>query len=86
MLKMYWKLKRATRSLEFFTMNNWIFSTDNVAQLFKSLSVEDQKRFYFNVHNINWQAYIKQYCLGIRRFILKESDSTVNSARSRLIM
>lgn len=40
--------------------------------------------FCFDVTKIEWPTYLKNYYMGIRRYILKEDVKTVPSARRKL--
>jgi len=84
MLKIYQKLTKATNSLQFFTTHQWKFSTDNMGELFNKLSLEDQKLFNFNIKEVNWPNYIGKYCLGMRKYVLKEDISTLPAARKHI--
>jgi len=48
------------------------------------MSAEDRRTFNFDVRQIDWQSYVEDYCLGIRRYILKEGDDTIPAARTSL--
>jgi fatty acyl-CoA reductase len=84
MLRVYQKLTKATTSLQFFTTHQWHFTTDNMMELYDKLSPEDQKLFNFNVKEVNWPNYIGKYCLGMRKYVLKEDLSTLPAARKHM--
>ncbi|XP_039752197.1 putative fatty acyl-CoA reductase CG5065 [Pararge aegeria] len=84
MVRVQNKLEKASSCLEYFTTRQWAFSDDNVQALCTALSVEDRNTFDFDVTNIDWDAYIESYVLGIRRFLFKESPDTL--PRSRKIL
>ena len=48
------------------------------------MSPTDKARFNFNVEDIDWQTYMHRYIHGLRKYILREDDSTLNLARKRL--
>lgn len=68
MTKIQDKLSKAAKCLEYFTTNEWKFEDDNVRNLTLSLSDSDRKEFCFDVTKIDWDVYIENYVLGIRRF------------------
>lgn len=78
------KLEKASACLEYFTTRQWAFADDNVQELCTYLSPEDRQTFDFDVTNINWDAYIESYVLGIRRFLFKESPETLPRSRKLL--
>jgi len=84
MLKIYGKLTKALNSLRFFTTHEWRFVTENMQVLHGMMALEDQKTFNFNVKDINWQSYIGQYCLGIRKYVMKDDLSTLPAARKHV--
>ncbi|XP_045176166.1 fatty acyl-CoA reductase 1-like [Mercenaria mercenaria] len=79
------KLQKAVSSLEFFTSKGWTFSNDNMFMLEKALSAEDRKTFTFNPKTIHWPTYMEAFCLGTKRFVLKEELSQLPHARKALL-
>lgn len=84
MVRIYDKLHRATNALEWFTTHDWNFKSNNVIEMSERLQGIDQKTFQFDVRNLQWTDYWHDYVLGIRKFILKEEDETIQSARNKL--
>ncbi|KAL8601936.1 hypothetical protein ACOMHN_008428 [Nucella lapillus] len=78
------KLWKAVNSLEYFTSNQWHFRNDNIFMLLNRLSNEDKKTFPFDPRTIDWSKYMENYCLGAKRFILKEEISELPRARLQL--
>jgi fatty acyl-CoA reductase len=48
------------------------------------MTAEDQKTFYTDPRTLHWPTYIQNYCLGTKKFILKEEQSGVPAARAHL--
>ncbi|VVD02621.1 unnamed protein product [Leptidea sinapis] len=84
MMRVQNKLENASACLEYFTTRQWAFSDDNVKALCAALSPQDRGIFDFDVTNIDWDAYIESYVLGIRRFLFKESPETLPKSRKVL--
>lgn len=84
MVRIQEKLCKAAKCLEYFTTQQWQFEDDNVRHLATCLSESDRKEFPFDVAAINWENYIENYVLGIRRYIFKEDISTIPKARRQL--
>jgi len=84
MVRIAQKLDRAAACLEYFTTHEWKFSNDNVQALWGELSEPDQRAFNFNLTALHWQTYMEQYCLGTKRFVMKEELSTLPMARKHL--
>ncbi|KAH7985469.1 hypothetical protein HPB52_025616 [Rhipicephalus sanguineus] len=43
-----------------------------------------RRTFDFDIRSIDWVAYMEQYILGVRRYVLKEDPSTIPTARRNL--
>jgi fatty acyl-CoA reductase len=78
------KLKKATETLEFFTTHQWEFTNDNIFMLLNQMNEVDSKIFNFDVKELHWPSYIEQYCLGAKKFVLKEDMSKMNQCRKAL--
>lgn len=57
---------------------------DDLTKEVKALKDSDQ--FNTNMHDFDWDTYVCNYTLGIRKFILKETPENVSEARNRLLM
>ncbi|XP_052228168.1 fatty acyl-CoA reductase 1-like isoform X2 [Dreissena polymorpha] len=79
------KLRKAVSSLEFFTARQWEFSHDNLLMLERLMSPDDKKNFNFNPKSIHWPTYMEAYCLGTKRYVLKEHISALPNARKALV-
>jgi fatty acyl-CoA reductase len=84
MLKVYHKLNKAVTSLEYFTTHEWKFTCENMMDLYERMSPEDKKMFTVNVKEVNWHNYIGKYCLGLRKYVMKEDLSTLPAARKHM--
>lgn len=88
MVKLTKRITRAIKSGEFFAVNEWYFHTDNMKELCQYVkdSVVDGGTSPYNVDisNLNWESYVNQYVLGIRKYVLKDSPDTISKARSKL--
>lgn len=77
------RMHYANEVFDYFTSHQWSFVTDNVKKLIHLQSKEDREIFNCDVKTINWSQYSQIGWIGCRRFILKESDSTIDYARQR---
>lgn len=85
MLKLTKRFERAAKTGEFFAMNEWKFHADNMKELMQFINEsEDCKNFDVDIRKMDWDKYLHQYMLGIRKYILKDNEDTLNKARSRL--
>lgn len=81
MLSIYYKLDSAIGALTHFTTNNYNFRTTNLTKLRAILSKEDNETLFTDIENLNWADFWDSYCLGCRRYILREKDETIEEAR-----
>ncbi|XP_076039102.1 putative fatty acyl-CoA reductase CG5065 isoform X2 [Oratosquilla oratoria] len=84
MVRIAQKLDRAASCLEYFTTHEWRFCNENVQQLWAVMSESDQRAFNFAVASLHWPTYMEQYCLGTKRYVMKEELSTLPVARKHL--
>lgn len=78
------RMERAAGFLEYFTTTEWNFTCDNIMALMEQQSPKDREVFNFDVRPIEWLPYLEDYVLGVRKYILKENESTLPAARRRL--
>jgi fatty acyl-CoA reductase len=71
-MKIYEKLHRFTGAISYFCTRQWKFSNQNVQQLWSMISEEDRKIFDFNICNLNWDRYLGESMMGVRKFLLKD--------------
>ncbi|ODM92798.1 hypothetical protein Ocin01_13884 [Orchesella cincta] len=81
MLRIYGKITKAVQSLEFFTTNQWRFRTGNVSELYEMMGDEDKRLFNLNVKEVKWPTYIGKYCLGLRKYTMRDDHGTLPAAR-----
>ena len=59
-----------------YTVNSWIFVTDNTMGLLKSLPADDQQQFNFDSSKIDWHEYWTQtHIPGMRRYVIQETGA-----------
>jgi alcohol-forming fatty acyl-CoA reductase len=63
---------------------NFHFDTIKLQELFTELEDKDQKTFNFDHKTIDWEKYLDNSVRGIRRFLLKEEESTMPEAQKKL--
>ena len=69
----------------FFAMHEWHFDTTNVKELIKEVNAaDDGELFNIDIRTMNWDDYLKNYMLGIRKFILKDDLRTLSDARKKV--
>jgi fatty acyl-CoA reductase len=79
-MKTYEKLHKFTKAISFFCTRQWKFSNQNVQQLWNVISEEDRKMFDFNICNLNWDRYLRESLMGVRKFLLKDDPNKLSEA------
>lgn len=77
------RINRILNVINYFCNNQWQFRNDNYEQIYRTLSINDQREFPSNVSTINWNDYSEWIWIGIRRYLLDEMDSTIENAIRR---
>ncbi|XP_049639782.1 fatty acyl-CoA reductase 2-like [Suncus etruscus] len=70
--------------IEYFLNQSWEFSMNNTEMLMAELGPEDQQVFNFDVRQLNWQEYFKNYIVGVKKYVLKEDMSGIPKAKEHL--
>lgn len=85
MVKIYNRFKLAARTGEFFALHQWNFASENLQVLQNEMMCTlDQDIFNVDISALNWDVYIKNYILGIRKYVLKDPEETIPSAKRKL--
>lgn len=82
--KIYGKLNKALNQLHFFTMRTWNLSHGNYDKLLSTLSEEDRRTFPFDLTSIDWKRYIEIFCMGTKKYLLKDNMSNLDRARQHI--
>lgn len=68
-------------------MHEWEFEVSNVNELVNEIrKTSDHEEFKCDVAKINWDEYLKMFVLGIRKYVLKDDESTLDKSRNTLKM
>lgn len=78
------RIKKAVETLEFFTSTQWEFTNDNVYKLISEMNEVDNKMFNIDVRDLHWKTYLESYCLGTKKYALKEDMAKMNKCRNEL--
>lgn len=84
-VSMVHRMERAAGFLQYFTTKEWTFQCKNLINLRNQQSPKDKEIFDFDVRPIEWTPYLENYVLGVRKYILKEDESTLPAARRKLM-
>lgn len=89
MLKICNKFAQAAKHGTFFAMNEWKFENKCQKQLVEAVKKSEDGPD-FSMCNMDqsttftWDNYVKNYVLGIRKFILKDDETTLEKARAKI--
>ncbi|XP_063709198.1 fatty acyl-CoA reductase wat-like [Culicoides brevitarsis] len=81
--KVFTMMKKLSFALEHFVFNDWNFDDKNVTELWKKMSPADQKKFFFDMKQLNWTNYTNESLRGMRLYIAKDDPSTIPYALRR---
>lgn len=74
-------------ALSHFLSHHWKFDDRNTVALFDSLSEDDRKIFNFNVTDIDWPEYILVWCLGLRKYFVKDGlNGTIYGRKKQTVL
>lgn len=84
MVKLQTRMNVKLEKLTYFFTNEWQFFDKNVAELWNSMTISDQNTFQFDVKIIDWNDYIRSYCCGIRKYLLKQDSNSLPECRQNM--
>ncbi|KAL1455577.1 hypothetical protein WDU94_009661 [Cyamophila willieti] len=85
MMKIYTRFKKAAKTGEFFALNEFHFGSKNMKGLAESLKTsQDWQMFPVDMRILKYDPYIKNYMIGLRKYVLNDPDKTLSSARRKL--
>ncbi|XP_060074421.1 fatty acyl-CoA reductase 1-like [Ylistrum balloti] len=83
-VKIQERLRKSVASLDYFTSQEWNFNNAGLYKILEVMTPEDKKDFNFDPKMINWAEYMEAYCLGTKRFVMKEELEELPKARNTL--
>lgn len=84
MIYLYNRIHGVMSHLEYYTTRSFIFNTQNMYRLINYMDPEDRKVFPMDQGVLDWDKYMENYVLGVRRYFSQESDDTLPEARKRM--
>lgn len=83
MLRMYGKIHKFSQILRYFSTNTWQFTNKNTVNLWQNMSSMDKEIFPMNISDVHWLNYMRTYIQGIRIYLMKDPEITLNEAKKR---
>jgi fatty acyl-CoA reductase len=84
MVQIYKKLHRSVDTMNYFTKRSWEWTHENPDILRGAMTPEDIQSFYFDPRPIHWQTYLENFCMGTRKYVLKEDVCNLPTARAHI--
>jgi fatty acyl-CoA reductase len=69
---MYQKFHKSTDLLSYFGTQQWMFSNDNMQNLWKKMSPQDQHLFNFDVALVDWKHVMFAAVRGLRVYFMED--------------
>lgn len=66
--------------MRYFAFHDWSFRCDHVIELCERMNSEDRRLFDFDIRPRDPEQVSRSIWLGIRRYLLNESDKTIPAA------
>lgn len=67
--------------LDHFTTKEWQFTNRRIHALINKLDKRDEKLFFMDIRDVNWDSYFQNYVKGIRVYLIKDPLDTLPQAR-----
>lgn len=80
----YQILKRYDPFNNYVLSHSWTFPCKNVSNMLAVMTLIDRNIFNFDISKLSWPEYMEGYILGIRKHILKEELSNLESAKKHV--
>lgn len=84
MMRICEKFRKTAKTGEFFSLHEWDFRCENQKSLSTSMSPRDRSLFFSDVTQVSWDEYIKQFMIGIRQYVLKDTMDSLPAAKQKL--
>nr|XP_039270770.1 fatty acyl-CoA reductase 1-like [Styela clava] len=80
-VRWYKKINSMCDCLNYFTVRSWKWENNNKQDLQKIMSDKDKETFYFDTSTLDWNKYIEDYHMGVKRYILHEKMEELPNTR-----
>ncbi|CAJ0609916.1 unnamed protein product [Cylicocyclus nassatus] len=84
-VRLYARVWRMVEALHYFTTRGWSFQSKNLPMLWDTLSYDDQQLFNFDIRQLDWDSYLFDYTMGVKRYVLKDDLNKIEEARAKLL-
>lgn len=77
------KINKLLEVLKKYSMKDWKFHSRNIQKMISNLDPRDRTLFFCDLKKLNWEEFFVNFSHGLRLYLLKESDLTLELARER---
>uniref|UniRef100_A0A914ZEZ5 Fatty acyl-CoA reductase n=1 Tax=Parascaris univalens TaxID=6257 RepID=A0A914ZEZ5_PARUN len=84
-VRIYGKVWRMIETLHYFTTHGWNFESKGLLSMWDSLCDEDKEVFNFDVRQLDWNSYLFDYLMGVKRYVIKERLEDIPKATRNLL-
>ena len=78
------KIDRAFEQVEFWFTKEFRYQNNEIIRLQQELDPRDKNEFDIDLQNLDWSKYYNDYTLGLRKFVLNQSELTIENTRKKL--
>ena len=78
------RVSQGLKVLQYYTTRDWIFKNENFIKLYQEMNEVDKEKFYCDLKQIEIKDYLKNYIIGTRHYLLKDTPESLPKARKLL--
>lgn len=86
LVRLHKNVNRSLGKLAPFIFNEWKFDNACTLRLQEELSVDDKTVFYIDPTTLLWAPYFTNLALGVRKYLHKENEKTLQQALKKDFM
>lgn len=83
LVRLHTNVWNSLKLLEKFIFTEWKFNSDQTKALIKSMSDADKKEYNIDITDLDWEDYFNDLVIGVRKYLNKEDESTLEAARGK---
>lgn len=83
LVKLHKNVWNSLKLLEKFIFTEWKFHNNNTKALIKTQSIMDKKLYNIDLATLEWEVYFINLVNGVRRYLSKENQKTMEAARRK---
>uniref|UniRef100_A0A1B6GGU4 Fatty acyl-CoA reductase n=1 Tax=Cuerna arida TaxID=1464854 RepID=A0A1B6GGU4_9HEMI len=83
LVRLHTAVNQSLDRLEPFIFQEWMFDNSKSLRLHQSLAPADKEVYGLDVASLQWEPFFEDMAKGVRRYLHKEKDSTLDRARNK---